>query len=224
MALTITIGAAAKAASSGPGWVAPVVAVLIGALAALAAQLVIQLYVVPRVETRKRREDRWERDVRELGQLLTTSLTDQANELYAAQLVYRDARNTSGNPALIAQLAKEGEQVVFGYGSLMNTQVDWLIAQILRLDQEAPEIERLDAAWLDYRIRTIEVRPLPDHDTRTDDEFDKSWEKERAARKALIDQVKVLADLPRPPHPPWVRQGVRPTGERFDLLGGPDPG
>ena len=61
--MKITIGAVAKASSSGWGWLAPIVAVLIGALAALAAQLVIQLYVVPRVETRKRREDRWERDV-----------------------------------------------------------------------------------------------------------------------------------------------------------------
>jgi hypothetical protein len=223
MPLTITTGAAAKAASSGPGWVAPIVAVLIGALAALAAQLVIQLYVVPRVETRKRREDRWERDVRELGQLLTTSLTDRANELHAAQFVYRDARGTSGNPALIARLAKEAEQVVFEYGSLIHTQVDWLIAQILRLDPEAPEIKQLDAVWLDYRVRTIEVRPIPEHDTRTDDEFDESWEKERAARKTLIEQVKVLADLPHPPYPQRVRQGARPTGERFDLLGGPDP-
>jgi peptidoglycan biosynthesis protein MviN/MurJ (putative lipid II flippase) len=64
--------------SPGPGLMTLLVTFLVGAATALVVQLVIQLYVVPRVETRKRRKDRWERDVRELGELLTTSVGSRA--------------------------------------------------------------------------------------------------------------------------------------------------
>jgi hypothetical protein len=42
--------------SSGPGLMTLLVTFLVGAATALVVQLVVQLYVVPKVETRKRRE------------------------------------------------------------------------------------------------------------------------------------------------------------------------
>jgi hypothetical protein len=36
--------------------------------------MAIQLWIVPRVERRKRREERWERDVLALGELLTAEV------------------------------------------------------------------------------------------------------------------------------------------------------
>jgi hypothetical protein len=229
MAPTIAIAVlppVVKVMSSGPSWLTTIVTVLIGASAALAAQLVIQLYVVPRVETRKRREDRWERNVLELGQLLTANLTSSANELHAAQLVYREVRDRQGdehNPALVARQARDAEQAMFAYGSLVNTQMDWLIGRVISLGPKAQELERLKNLARDYRERVIFVRPLPEHDNRTDPEFDETWEKEGAARKALIEQVKLLADLRHPPRVSWTRQDIRPAGYRTDLLGGPDP-
>jgi hypothetical protein len=47
---------------------------------------------------------------------------------------------------------------------------------------------------------------MPDHDDRTDTEFDETWENERAARRALINQVKLLANLPHPPRASRRRQ------------------
>jgi hypothetical protein len=52
---------------------------LVGAGLALISQTRVQLSVVPRVEARKRREDRWERDVLLLGELLTSELPDRAS-------------------------------------------------------------------------------------------------------------------------------------------------
>src|SRR5260370_10250824 len=95
--------------SSGSGWLA----YLLGAARALAVQLVIQFYVVPRVETRKRREDRWERDVLELGQLLAGLLTDLANDAHTAQLVHRSVRDEPSDeydPALVKRQAREAEK------------------------------------------------------------------------------------------------------------------
>ena len=64
--------------SSGPNWLTFVLSLVGTFVVGTATALLIQLYVVPRVETRKRREDRWERDVRELSELLTTLLSDRA--------------------------------------------------------------------------------------------------------------------------------------------------
>lgn len=75
---------------------------------------------------------------------------------------------------------------MFAYGSLISTQMDWLIDRVTSLSPKAPEIRRLkDLAW-NYRARTRVVRPLPEHDNSPDAEFDQAWQKERDAREALI--------------------------------------
>jgi hypothetical protein len=226
MALTITIGASppvGKVISPGPGWLTPIVAVLIGAFAALIAQCVVQLYVVPRVEKRKRREDRWERDVRELGELLAMSLTDLANDAHAAQWVFRALRDDESDehdPALVDRQARDAQEATSAYGSLIGAQVDWLADRVLSINRKAPEITRFQRVAQDYRMRAIFVRAPPEDDNRTDTAFDEAWEKERAARKALIEQVKLLADLPHPPRESWRMAATDWPG----LLGGPDPG
>src|SRR5487761_1254296 len=86
-----------RVVSSGPSWLALVLTLLGTFIVGTATALVIQLYVVPRVETRKRREDRWERDVRELSEVLTTSLTRLASEAHAAQMVFRTVHAELGD-------------------------------------------------------------------------------------------------------------------------------
>lgn len=178
---------------------------LVGAASTLVVQVVIQFWVVPRVEKRKRREDRWERDVRELGELLAMRLTDLANDTHAAQWLYRQERDKKSDeydPALVARLAREGQQATFTYGSLIGAQVDWLADRVLSINRKAPDITRFQRAAQDYRMRAIFVRVPPEDDDRTDTAFDDAWEKERAARQALISQAKLLADLPHPPRVP----------------------
>jgi hypothetical protein len=177
-----------------------------GAATALVVQLVIQFWVVPKVETRKRREDRWERDVLELGQLLAGLLTDLANDAHAAQLVHRSVRDEPSDeydPALVKRQAREAEKAVFAYGSIISTQLDWLTGRVLSISPEARELAPFKRDVRDYRMRAVLVRPLPDDDDRTDAAFEESWEKEAAVRRALIDQVKALADLPHPPRRKW---------------------
>ena len=120
--------------SSGPGWLALLVTFLVGAATALVVQLVVQFLIVPKVETRKRREDCWERNVLELGELLTTSLTSLANEAHAAQLIFRGVRDDESDeydPALVARQAREAEQATWDYGGLISTQVAWLIGRVV---------------------------------------------------------------------------------------------
>lgn len=229
MALKITIAAPTPVAhvnSSGTHWLTLLVPYLVGAATALAVQMVIQFYVVPRVETRKRREDRWERNVLDLGELLNTRLTSLAEDLHAAQLIFRAVRDEQSDeydPALVARQAREAEQATWAYGGLIGTQVDWLIGRIVSLSPNAREIAQLQRVAQNYRARSILVRPLPDHDNRTDTEFAETWEKERAACEALINQVKLLADLPHPPRASWYRQNVGRARDWPGPFGGPDP-
>src|SRR6266851_10135270 len=95
---------------------------------------------------------------------------------------------------------------MFTYGSLIGAQVDWLADRVLSINRKAPEITRFQRAAQDYRMRAIFVRVLPEDDDRTDAAFDEAWEKERAARQALISHAKLLADLPHPPRVPLRRR------------------
>ena len=63
------------------------------------------------------------------------------------------------------------------------------------------------------------VEFVPEHDSRTEDEFDSEWKQDREARRALIKQVKRLADLAHPPRAARLGSAENWAG----LLGGPDP-
>lgn|SRR5487761_89616 len=192
-----------RVVSSGPSWLALVLTLLGTFLAGTATALVIQLYVVPRAETRKRREDRWERDVRELSEILTTSLTDLANDAHGAQLVFRTVRDDKTDeyePGAVVQHAREAEQATWAYGSLLSTRVGLLINRIISVNPQAPQLEQLRVAETELQLRAIHVRVLSDADMRTGDEFDQTWEKEQDARRVLIKEVGLLERLPRPPH------------------------
>jgi hypothetical protein len=206
--------------SSGPGWLTLLATFLVGSAAALASQWVVQIYIVPKVEKRKRREDRWERDVRELGELLNMSLSGLAEEAHGAQWMVRELQREASDeydPRLVAQQARDAQQAIWAYGNLIGNQVDWLIGRVRSINRKAPEIVRFHDVAGDYHRRAVMVRVAPgEDDNRPDTVFDDVWEKERAARKALIEQVEVLADLPRPPVRrtiAWERaQPAQPTG------------
>lgn len=97
--------------------------------------LLVQLYIVPRVETRKRRDDRWERNVLELGELLTTQVRRLAQEARRAQsmvrFLYRDLEGVVGVDQ--EQLERErresgpkARQATEDFHDLVNTRLDWL--------------------------------------------------------------------------------------------------
>ena len=190
-----------RVVSSGPSWLTLLGTFIVGT----ATALVIQLYVVPRVETRKRREDRWERDVRELSEVLTTSLTRLASEAHAAQMVFRTVHAELGDeydPPQVARSARSAREATWAYGGLITARVELLVRRVASPSPKAQEIERLQDLARAFQIRAIVVRQPPDpdeDDKRTDAEFEEEWDKERAARQALIKQVAMLEDLRRPP-------------------------
>jgi hypothetical protein len=133
VALKITIAVptpVVHVTSSGPDWLTLLVPYLVGAATALAVQLVVQLYIVPRVETRKRREDRWERNVLELGELLTSLLDRRASEAKVEQGIFRDMRQLESEPgpdqARLAKFREEqgrtAQQATWAFSELVTTR------------------------------------------------------------------------------------------------------
>jgi hypothetical protein len=202
-----------RVVSPGPGWPTLLLTFLVGAATALAVQWVVQLYLVPKVETRKRREDRWERNVLELGDLLTTQLAERAHEAHVGQGLFRDLRELGTEPGIdqhkIAQSreqqAQAAQQATRAFEDLLSTRIHWLTGRIEKIAPKAHEITDFHEAASKYRTRTMIVQVRPQDDDRTDTAFDEAWEKERAARGALIKQVEFLADLPHPPRASRVR-------------------
>jgi hypothetical protein len=218
--------------SSGPGWLTLLLTFLIGAATALAVQLVIQLYVVPRVETRKRREDRWERNVIELGDLLTTELRKRAFDAQVEQGKFRDLRQLESEPGLdqrkIAQSREDqawtAQQATSAFADLLRTRVDWLIGRIGNYRSSAGEIARFRTAAQHYRARTILVQVRAQDDDRTESDFETAWAKERDARAALINQVNGswICRIPRASHGAHAVSATTAAGSRAGAPGGTD--
>lgn len=184
-------------ASSTASWLPYVIGAASALVTALVVQLVVQFWVVPKVETRKRREDRWERDVRELYSLVAISLPELANDAWAAQALYIDA---SSDPELDAkELAKEQGKATRVYGSFIGSEMDMQIDRVLSINPKASELAKLEKLYKGYEHRSVFVRGLPKPGTDALEELDKTWGKEGEARKALTAQVKLLAYMRRPP-------------------------
>ena len=218
---------AIRVISPGPGWLTLLVTFLVGAATALAVQLVVQLYVVPKVETRKRREDRWERNVLELGDLLTTVLDRRAYEAKVEQGKFRDVRQLERELGRdqhnIAQSreqqARAAQQATTVFGDLLRTRVDLLIGRVRNVAPEAGAIVKFDSAARHYQVRTTFVRVRPQDDRRTETEFEEDWQKEYDARSALVTQMDLLAGMPHPPRASWRARGSRRRRSRAGTAG-----
>lgn len=203
-----------------------------GAGLALGGQLVLQLRVVPRAERRKRREDRWERDLLALGELLTAELPDRAMEARSTQLLLQ----------VFAQLAWEGDdaedrradanrrqseaaaEAVERYRSAAETRVVWLVNRIVGIAPDSSELRRFRLLHTEFRL----VNAAVCHYTHVrsdfiEGEYDKQWNEEWELRQDLIEFVEVLIrkspprDLGRMRHywralVTWGRNTVRSTG------------
>jgi hypothetical protein len=102
----------------------------LGAALSLAVQAVIQLYVVPRPEVRKRREDRWERDVRELSELITTQLSERAANAWDAQAIFREKRQDGGDvdPAVLAHCALDVQRSMWAFRDIAHARMNLAVS------------------------------------------------------------------------------------------------
>lgn len=197
--------------SHGPSFLTLLVTFLVGAATTLAVQWMVQVYIVPGVETRKRREDRWERNVLDLGELLTTQVKRHADDAYLRQSTYRFLDRDLAGVSDIDQTRVERErdaegtkayQATGAFHDLVNSRVQWLVDRIESYtDPKPPIVVDFKSAARRYWLHAV-AGFVPGHDERSDSVFDAERNQERESRRALLTQVQRLANLPHPPRAP----------------------
>ena len=166
----------------------------------MTAQATIQLWVVPRVETRKRREDRWERDVRALGELLTAELPDFASDArhqqWRLQFMCDSAARRGLDDERRADFLREpstaAEESAKRYDAV-TTRLQWLVDRIVGIAPANDELSRFEFKAMAYRTAafgcTLYTYPVDEFD---DAEFKERWDDERKRRSLLIAAVETL--------------------------------
>lgn len=182
---------------------ANVLYLLLGAVLTLAAQACLQSSVVPTVEARKRREDRWERNCVALGELLTGELAEASSNLLTRSMRVVTHRATlkaapEGEATEAAREALAGAYVdVFEAGhrfeALAESRIEWLAGRIdLFTDDERMYDFRHCAE--DYREHAAKAVLPARLGEVTHDEVVTTFEAERRTRIHLLITVEALVD------------------------------
>lgn len=185
---------------------------LAGAFSTFVVQFLIQYYVVPRVQTRRQREERWVKDVLDLGELLTTSVVKLAAEARKEQLrlraykkiVYKSEYDRDNLKQELHQREQASNEAIWALWSAVD-RVSWISERIKEpYKRTAPMIDFLqyykqyDMHLTNYSIYEFEDLP--------ESEFQAFWGFEYEARTNLIEEVKKLSCWSTPPRVPWRRK------------------
>lgn len=185
---------------------------LIGALFTLGVHASLQLVIVPRVEARKRREDRWERDVLTLGELLSHEVTERARNADHATAALVHFEGLRGDPTLDAEkLTKvikkqrtDAVEAMRAFEAVARTRVDWLVKSVTRIAPDSPQLLAFQNASRLYTLRVLGTTFLTWSETdRSETEQSAAWTQERDARGKLIEAIEDLADAAVPPRRQW---------------------
>lgn len=180
-----------------------------GVASAFAAQFLIQAYVVPHAEARRRRLERREKDVLDLGELLTTAISDLAGEAQSAQLYVRWTVKMVGSPDFdqaavereLSQRKVAARDATRRFHDQVNYRSDWIMGRIIRYRVSDKVVEFTQASYL-YRLHLL--KPAPDEWMElSEPDFDAWWKAERERRTTLTSRVKALAFDPRPLRRSW---------------------
>jgi hypothetical protein len=117
--------------------------VVIGALIALVGTVLVQLWLVPLVESRKRREERWEADLLALGEALLFSEPEAASKV-RSELFFRLALTADfedAEPKWVEARRREQEDALSTAWSAhlrIRAQVLWLAERVMAIAPGSP--------------------------------------------------------------------------------------
>jgi hypothetical protein len=186
---------------------------LVGAASTFVVQFLIQVYVVPHVQTRKQRHERWLRDVLDLGELLTTSLQRLATEAWAKQYSFRVLKAHETDPEFDQATVKQwlwerklaARQATQELDDLVRFRVNWVADRIMALSGDSDQVVKFICVSFRYRMKNIQLAPSEWED-QSDEEFEAFWNSERELRTEMTDVVQKLSYLLHPPRVTWQRR------------------
>lgn len=187
-----------------------VIGAIIGGLVALASQAFLQLYVIPRADARRRREDRWERDVLALGELLTHEMPDAVSSL-RYQTWWLGTLKTDDFPDAVPERLAEARRsaaaelrAATDVVARLDLRVDWLTERIGDLAPTHPLLSEFGGKSRHAQHTLLVLRTqqwsLDHHPPEFDnDRLESTYEQTTDRLSELLKLVKGLAVLPVPP-------------------------
>ena len=138
----------------------------------------------------------------------------RAHEANVEQAAYRYVlhleSSADANKDKVAQLKDEysvkARRATMAFSELAHTRVPSLADRIKAIDPGSDEIVRFVMAVRSHRIWAMSVDDWSGDHVPPDLSPDQAWDKEYEARRALIKQVTLLLDLPRPPRASALRR------------------
>jgi len=129
---------------------------LLGALLTFLAPIAVQRIIVPKVDARKRREERWERDVLALTELLTIEVPPLARSAQIATGVLQEVNlavlvkdaDPGRRDRLMREPAKGARASMDAYSDAIEVRGDGLADRIVRLDPTDPGLVRFENQWV----------------------------------------------------------------------------
>ena len=160
------------------------------------------------MDARKRREERWERDVLALTELLTIEVPPLARSAQIATGVLQEVNlavlvkdaDPGRRDRLMREPAKGARASMDAYSDAIEVRGDGLADRIVRLDPTDPGLVRFENQWYYYRACVLALRqfntPDPGYDS---EQFDKIWKRAEAALSKVLPFVNDLANRKHPP-------------------------
>jgi hypothetical protein len=96
------------------------------------------------------------------------------------------------------------------------TRVPWLVNRVKSIAPDSAEIVKFGTVGQHHLIRAMSVDDWSGvYAHPGDPTFDEAWDQERDARRALVEQVTALLDLPHPPRASLRRRWWRRSARRI---------
>jgi hypothetical protein len=200
--------------------------VMIGALIALVGTVLVQLWLVPLVDARKRREQRWEADLRALGEALLfrdAEATDSFRRALLIRATIASAAIQEDDPERKRSLRLESDasgQDEWSAYRRVRAQMDWLADEVKAIAPNSPALAELAYRLALHRnahrkmtFMWASVHRHPDPDAVRGTYWDVVF-----ATEEVVKELRTLAARRMPRRPSWIssRRNAHVRGVSLD--------
>jgi len=208
--------------------------VLIGGLITLVVTLLVQVFVIPRVQRRTRKRERWENEVGELVNLIEVDIPTHLQTLHLAWLRLLAARRavsttTTGPRVLeafesefVAPIKLKAEQAYESLGAAISRAV-LLQRRVQLVNPTAPVWKGQEMVFLAFNVFLWDLDPqrLGTDTAPSDAQHEDDYKKFQVHQELALTVVKIVSDPMKPPSTGRWRRARRWPLERLRLVKAP---
>jgi hypothetical protein len=179
--------------------------ILLGAALAFVATLIVQFFVTPSADARRRRDEQWFQDVRSLLELIGGEIRPLLRSLQATDSLRSMRLDPEVNPndgqflRLMESVEEEHRERATALNALL-VRGTWLSNRVLMVDEFNRDLMAADTDWDMARVHLQTEAYRPDSEVLTDSEQKAAWGKGEQRLNAAEARLLGLAVRARPPH------------------------